>query len=101
MVHVYKGTIGADLSINVRNDLTDAASCDIRVKLPNDSIVVWTPDTITVVSEISSIIDYETVDGDLDVAGDYTVHVKVYLTDGKVFFCDAFVWKIYDDFEVP
>lgn len=98
MVHVYKDSIGVDITITLHNDLTNAASCSILVKKPSGAFDSWTP---TIVDEATGIITYTTVEDDLDEAGFYILQVWVIQTDGDEFKSDAFRWKIYDDYEVP
>lgn len=100
MVHVYKDSVGVDVTINTRNDLTNAASCDIHVQKPDGTTTTWTPDDITI-SVTNSIVYYTTVEGDLDQAGDYILQLHVTMVDGDVFYSDAIRWKIYDTFEIP
>lgn len=98
MVNVYKGSVGVDVTINTRNDLTNSASCDILVQLPDGTDTVWIPTDIT---RATGVVYYTTVQGDLEQSGPYTLQVKTTQVDGDIFFSNAFVWKIYDDFEVP
>jgi hypothetical protein len=100
MVHIYKGSVGVDITINTKADFTNAASCEILVKLPDETMVSWTPSDITV-STTNTVVYYTTDADDLEQAGTYILQLKVYQSDGDIFFSDAFRWKIYDDYEVP
>ena len=101
MIHVYKGSVGVEVVINTRNDLTGSASCDILVQLPDGTTTIWTPTSIDKTLTTNAIVYYTTETGDLEQAGNYTLQLKTYQIDGDIFYSDAFIWKIYDTFEVP
>lgn len=70
MGKVYKDTVGVLIQIDMGEDISDASTISLLVSKGGGSTDTW---TATVSSSDNNVLEYTTVDGDLDEAGTYYV----------------------------
>lgn len=80
MTIVYRGDVGARLTIATANaTMTVTTVLTVLIKKPNGTVLTKTP---TAVDYTTGAVTYDTVAGDVDTVGEYTVQVHGVFDDG-------------------
>lgn len=66
MSNIYKGTVGLRIRVHLGIDISGGGVAQIRVVKPNADVATW---NAIIESAEMGIIYYDTVSGDLDIAG--------------------------------
>lgn len=77
-VKIYKDSIGVQIILDTKEDLTLADEVSIKVKKPGGTAVGW----VGAVYQVTKI-KYVTEEDDLDLAGDYKLQAYVDFPDWK------------------
>lgn len=98
---IYLDSIGIEISLQCRDnnyvllDLSTASDLAIIVKRPDGDEVEW---AATMDGTDHSILKYTTVNGDLDVEGEYLFQAKI-TTTTATFYSETQKFRVYPLFE--
>ena len=80
MTLVYRGDIGTRLTIATGNtSIASTTVITVLIKKPDGTVLTKTPGAI---NYTTGAITYDTISGDLDIVGEYTVQVRGVFDDG-------------------
>jgi hypothetical protein len=93
---IYVGDWGVTIRVSTGIDVTSSTSRKLKVSKPNGVQATWnatieTPGT-------AGIIYYTTVDGDLNVVGDYKVQAEVVFATGDLL-GETAIFTVYDEWK--
>jgi len=75
---IFVGDTGTAIIVDCGSDISTATVHDIKVRKPNGDVVVWSASIYQ-----NNFLKYITVDGDLNLAGDYFVESIITLPSWK------------------
>jgi len=88
------GQTDLTIELNTEKNITGSLSQKIKYKKPNGLISEWTAD---VVNASSGIIKYNVIEGDLDVAGKWTVWAKIIDSEGLISIGEPSDFTVYKE----
>jgi hypothetical protein len=92
MTLIYQNAIGIDITVLGAFDITGYTSVVLKFKKPSGTILTKIP---VVASPTAGTFTYETVAGDLDEVGEYTVSAVVTYPDGDVIKGELDKFRVY------
>lgn len=100
---IHVGDVGTRFLVTINDgsstvDLTDATLRQLNFRKPDDTVVYRTASVAGDGSESSGVMFYDTVLGDLDVAGSYKLQGKVTIPSGT-YFTDIYTFKVHCNLE--
>lgn len=95
--NLHVGEIGVTLKLDTGLDLTGATTLQILAQNPSKQKKTWTASDSGTPTD--GIVQYDTVSGDLDIAGNWRFQAKV-VTGGKTYLGDVAELQIYKEFEL-
>ena len=100
---IHIGDVGTRFLVTINDgsntvNLTDATLRQLNFRKPDDTVVYRTASVAGDGSESSGVMFYDTVLGDLDVAGSYKLQGKVTIPSGT-YFTDIYTFKVHCNLE--
>ena len=100
---IHVGDVGTRFLVTINDgsntvNLTDATLRQLNFRKPDDTVVYRTASVAGDGSESSGVMFYDTVLGDLDVAGSYKLQGKVTIPSGT-YFTDIYTFKVHCNLE--
>lgn len=92
----YAESWGVRINVTTGMDLTGNTTLELLVKKPNGTTVAW---DLTVVSLLEGTCYYNTVDGDLDLKGQYLVQAHL-ITASNEYYGNMDKFFMYEQLEV-
>jgi|SRR5690606_16127946 len=93
---LHVGEIGATLEVTVGESLNGLSSAVFAVRKPDGTEVEWSASVVG--DEDDGVLEYATVDGDLDQAGVYKLHAKANFANGRQLIGDKATFEVYETF---
>jgi hypothetical protein len=91
---VYVGEIGKRIKVDVGISLANLSVATLYVEKPDGTTAVtWVASVLG--SAASGWLYYDTVNGDLSVAGVYRLHAKLVFSDGRTYFGERTTFNVY------
>jgi uncharacterized membrane protein len=95
---VYVGEISKRIKVKVGISLANISSAVLYVEKPDGSTAVtWT--AIVLGDASNGWVYYDSIAGDLDVAGVYRLYAKLTFSDGRIFFGERTTFNVYNPSE--
>jgi len=100
---IHEGDIGTRFLVTIKDDgtsvdLTSATLRQLNFRKPDDTILNKTASIIGDGSESSGVMYYDSILGDLDVAGSYKLQGKVTIPSGT-YYTDIYTFKVHCNLE--
>ena len=91
---IYVGEIGKRIKVKVGISLANLSTATLYVEKPDGSTAVaWTANRLG--ANEDGMIYYDTVSGDLNVAGVYRIYAKLVFADGRTFYGERTTFNVY------